>query len=170
MAPTKKAAKVKVQGVTPFLWYEKDCAKAAKLYVSLVQGSRMVSTNPWGCEFELAGQRFMALNGGPGHPHTDAFSIFVSVRTQAEVDTLWNALTKDGGAPGRCGWLVDKYGISWQIIPERLMELLWNKDPRVAEASMKAMMKMNKIEIADLDAAAAAAKGATKARRSKGAS
>jgi predicted 3-demethylubiquinone-9 3-methyltransferase (glyoxalase superfamily) len=158
MAPTKKTTKVKVQGVTPFLWYEKDCVEAAKFYVSLVQGSRMVATSQWGCEFELAGQRFMALNGGPDHPHTDAFSIYVSVQTQAQVDTLWDALTKNGGRQVQCGWLVDKYGVSWQIIPERLMELLWSKDPQVAQASMQAMMKMKRIEIAKLDAAVAAVK------------
>lgn len=153
-----KAAKVKAQGVTPFLWFEKDCEKAAEFYVSLFQGSRIVSRNPMGCEFEVAGQRIMALNGGPDYKLSPAFSLFVSVKTQAQVDALWKALTAKGGEESRCGWLVDRFGVSWQVIPERLTDLLGDEDPEVAQAAVGAMMKMGKIEIAELDAAVAAAK------------
>ena len=150
-----KTPKVKVQGVTPFLWFEKDCVKAAESYVKLFHGSRIVSRNPMGCEIELAGQRVMMLDGGPIYKLSPAFSLFVSVRTQAQVDALWEKLTADGGEESRCGWLVDKFGVSWQIIPERLTDLLAHKDPKVAQAAVGAMMKMAKIEIADLDAAVA---------------
>jgi predicted 3-demethylubiquinone-9 3-methyltransferase (glyoxalase superfamily) len=157
--------KVKVQGVTPFLWFEKDAQRAAEFYVSILQGSRIVSTNPMGCEFEIAGQRVMALNGGPAHKLTPAFSLFVSVETQAQVDDLWKRLTTNGGREQPCGWLTDRFGVSWQVIPERLMDLIGHKDPEVAQAAVAAMMKMRKIEIADLDAAVAALK--PKPRRRK---
>lgn len=152
----KPTRKIKVEGVTPFLWFDKDAVRAAEFYVSLLQGSRIVSANPMGCEFELAGQRFMALNGGPTYRLTPAFSLFVSVETQAQVDELWSRLTADGGAEDRCGWLVDKFGVSWQIIPDRLTDLLHHKDPDVAQAALQAMLKMQKIDIAALDAAVAA--------------
>jgi predicted 3-demethylubiquinone-9 3-methyltransferase (glyoxalase superfamily) len=158
-------AKTKVRSVTPFLWFEKDCERAAEFYVSLFQGSKIVSTNPMGCEFELAGQRVMALNGGPAYKLTPAFSLFVSVETQAQVDELWSRLTADGGQEQPCGWLVDKFGVSWQIIPERLMDLLAHKDARVAQAAVGAMMKMKKIEIAKLDAAVAALKPKARSRK-----
>lgn len=150
-----KPAKVKVQSVAPFLWFEKDAIRAAEFYVSLVAGSKMLDTNPMGCEFSLAGQRVMALNGGPHYKLTPAFSLFVSVKTQAQVDGLWSALTADGGEESRCGWLVDKFGVSWQIIPDRLLELLQHDDPRVVEAATEAMLKMGKIDIEALDAAVA---------------
>lgn len=153
MAVTKP--KVKVQGVTPFLWFEKDAVRAAEFYASVFQGAKVVSTNPMGCEFEIAGQRIMALNGGPVYELTPAFSLYVRVKTQAQVDELWKRLTSGGGREDRCGWLVDKFGVSWQIIPDRLTELLFHEDPRVAQAATDAMLKMQKIEIAALDAAVA---------------
>ena len=156
--------KVKVQGVTPFLWFEKDAVKAAEFYATVFQGAKVVSTNPMGCEFEIAGQRIMALNGGPVYELTPAFSLYVRVKTQAQVDALWKKLTS-GGREDRCGWLVDKFGVSWQIIPDRLTELLFHKDPKVAGAATEAMLKMQKIEIADLDAAVAAV---TPAKKRKG--
>lgn len=161
-----KPPKVKVQGVTPFLWLEKDAVRAAEFYVSIFRGSKMVGTNPMGCEFELAGQRIMALNGGPHYKLTPAFSLYVSVRTQAQVDALWKRLTSGGGSEDRCGWLVDKFGVSWQIIPERLTDLLFHEDPKVAQAATQAMLKMRKIDIAALDAAVRAVE-APKARRNK---
>jgi predicted 3-demethylubiquinone-9 3-methyltransferase (glyoxalase superfamily) len=162
MSAPRTSTKVKVQSVTPFLWFEKGCARAAEFYATLIQGSRIVSKNAMGCEFELAGQRVMALDGGPVFELSPAFSFFVSVRTQAQVDALWSRLTANGGKESRCGWLTDKFGVSWQIIPHRLTDLLADKDPDVAQAAFGAMMKMGKIEIADLDAAVAAVKQKTR--------
>lgn len=165
MATKTKATKIKAQGVSPFLWFEKDCEKAAEFYVSLLQGSKIVSRNPMGCEVLLAGQRVMMLNGGPHYKLTPAFSLYVSVKTQAQVDALWERLTAKGGEESRCGWLVDRFGVSWQIIPDRLTELMGDRNPEVAQAAVGAMMKMAKIEIAELDAAVAAVK--PKPRRRK---
>jgi len=158
------ATKVKVQGITPFLWFEKDAEKAARFYVSLFQGSKIHSASPMSVEFSLAGQEFYALNGGPYYKLTPAYSMFVRVKTQKEVDRLWEALTK-GGEESQCGWLVDKFGLSWQIIPDRLTELLSHKDPKVAQLATQAMMKMQRIDIAALDAAVGAAKPKKAARK-----
>lgn len=161
--------KVKVQGVTPFLWFEKDAEKAAAFYATVFQGARVVRTSAMGCEFEVAGQRIMALNGGPTYELTPAFSLFVSVKTQAQVDALWKRLAANGGQESRCGWLVDKFGVSWQIIPERLTDLLGHKDPEVTQAATAAMLKMGKIEIADLDAAVASLKPRARRASARGA-
>ncbi|HUR67983.1 MAG TPA: VOC family protein [Candidatus Thermoplasmatota archaeon] len=152
--PSSKIVKTKVVGVTPFLWFDKDAEKAARFYVSLLEGSKVVSATPMSVEFTLAGQDFYALNGGPTYELTPAFSFFVVVKTQAEVDRLWDALTADGGKESRCGWLVDRFGVSWQIIPQRLTQLLSHKEAKVQRASFAAMMTMGKIDIAALDAAA----------------
>lgn len=159
-------AKIKVQGITPFLWFEKDCERAAEFYIKLFVGSKMVSRTPMGCEFELAGQRIMALNGGPHYRLSPAFSLFALVKTQAEMDALWTQLSA-GGEEQPCGWLVDKFGVSWQVIPERLTSLLAHRDPQVQQAAVDAMMKMRKIDIADLDAAVAAVRPAKTVRRVK---
>ncbi len=150
----KNANKIAVQGITPFLWFDKDAEEAARYYVSIFKNSKVVSATPMSVEFNLAGQDFYALNGGPTYKLTPAFSMFVLVKTQKEVDHLWKTLTK-GGEESMCGWLVDKFGVSWQIIPERLTELLGHKDPEVAGAAAQAMFKMRKIDISDLDAAVA---------------
>jgi predicted 3-demethylubiquinone-9 3-methyltransferase (glyoxalase superfamily) len=151
-----EAVPVKVNGVKPFLWFDGQAEEAARLYVSLIAGSKVVSANPMSVVFELAGQPFYALNGGPHYQLTPAYSMFVSVDTQEQVDTLWEALTADGGHPDRCGWLVDRYGLSWQVIPRRLEQLLGHRDPAVAQRATQAMLKMGKIDIAALDAAAGA--------------
>jgi predicted 3-demethylubiquinone-9 3-methyltransferase (glyoxalase superfamily) len=149
-----KGAKVKVNRVTPFLWYERDADAAARFYVSLFQGSRIRSQGPMSTSFSLAGQDFIAFNGGRDLRLNPAFSMFVEVTTQEEVDRLWTALTADGGEEGRCGWLVDRYGLSWQVIPKRLPQLLFHKDPKMAQRAMQAMLKMGKIDVAELEAAA----------------
>lgn len=105
-------------------------------------------------EFTLAGQRFTGLNGGPLFSFTEAVSFQIACEDQAEVDRLWDALCADGGAPGPCGWLKDRFGLSWQIVPKRLHELIKDADPERARRGMSAMMKMSKIDIAGLDAAA----------------
>ncbi|HEV2318046.1 MAG TPA: VOC family protein [Thermoplasmata archaeon] len=155
--------RVVVDSVTPFLWFDRDAQAAAKLYTSLIQNSRITEVSrvrPGGpvltVAFELNGQRFLGLNGGPIYPHSPAFSIFVTCRGQREVDRLWTALTR-GGEESRCGWLVDRFGLSWQIIPRRLLELLQDRDPRRARRATEAMMTMRKIDVPALEAAVAAA-------------
>jgi predicted 3-demethylubiquinone-9 3-methyltransferase (glyoxalase superfamily) len=146
-------AKISVNGITPFLWYDDNAEEAARFYVSIFKGSKIVSASPMSVEFNLAGQDVFALNGGPHYKLTPAFSMFVSCRTQKDVDHLWETLSK-GGEKSRCGWLVDKFGLSWQIIPTRLPELLGHKDPDVAQRAAQAMMKMKKIDIKALERAA----------------
>lgn len=178
----KKAARaspVRVQSVRPFLWYNDQALEAARFYVSLFEGSRVVDEGPMSVELDLAGQRVIAFNGGPHYALTPAVSLMVTVRTQREVDDLWGRLTAGGGQESRCGWLVDRFGLSWQIIPERLPQLLFHDDPEVAKRAMEAMMKMGKIDVAALDAAVAdvigrkapkkkaASKGAKKAGAAK---
>ena len=103
---------------------------------------------------ELHGQEFMLLNGGPSFTFSEGFSLFVDCEDQAEVDELWEKLTADGGEPGRCGWLTDRFGVSWQIIPRRLNELLGDEDPGRAQRAMEAMLEMRKIDVAELERAA----------------
>lgn len=145
--------------ITPFLWFDDNAQEAIELYASVFPGGRVVTRQdgPDGKLFtatiELAGQRITVLNGGPGHPLTDAASLFVSCADQAEVDEYWDALTADGGAPGPCGWLTDRFGLSWQIIPDALGRYLSDPDPVKAQRVMQAMLQMSKIEVAELDAA-----------------
>ena len=140
------------QKITTFLWFDDNAEEAARFYVSIFKGSKLVSATPMSVEFNLVGQDFYALNGGPYYKLTPAFSMFVSVKTQKEVDFLWDTLSK-GGEKSRCGWLVDKFGLSWQIIPTRLTELMGDKDPVKAGRVVKAMMGMAKIDIKGLEAA-----------------
>jgi predicted 3-demethylubiquinone-9 3-methyltransferase (glyoxalase superfamily) len=140
--------------ITPFLWFDNNAEEAANFYTSLFKNSKVLIVNRVGgkvmtVSFELEGQKFIGLNGGPHYHFTEAFSMFVSVETQEEVDHLWNKLT-EGGSENRCGWLKDKYGLSWQIIPNALTELMSDRDPEKSTAVFQAMMKMNKIVIADL--------------------
>jgi predicted 3-demethylubiquinone-9 3-methyltransferase (glyoxalase superfamily) len=140
--------------ITPFLWYDNNAEEAANFYASIFKGAQVLNVNRVDgkvltVNFEIAGQRFMALNGGPLFPFTEAFSIFVSCDTQEEVDEYWNKLLA-GGTASRCGWLKDRYGLSWQIIPKALMELMGDPDLKKSNAVFQAMMKMDKIIIADL--------------------
>ena len=153
--------------ITPCLWFDGDAEKAAKFYVSLLPDSRIdkvqknVSDGPAGkagsvlvVEFTLAGQRFMALNGGMKVDYTHAISFSIDCQGQAEVDRLWSQLSK-GGKEIRCGWLTDRYGVSWQIVPSILPKLLADPDKAKAQRAMAAMMKMVKLDIAGLEKAAA---------------
>jgi len=152
------------QKITPFLWFDSQAEQAANFYVSLFPNSRIVSVARYGdggpgpkgqvmtVAFELAGQRITGLNGGPRYKFTEAFSFVVNCETQAEIDKLWTKLG-EGGQPSMCGWLKDRYGLSWQIIPTKLPELLQDKDPEKAKRVMQAMLKMTKIEIAELEEA-----------------
>ncbi len=142
--------------VTPFLWYDDDLGAALDSYgrvfgdIKADVQQRTPDGGVFVAAFEIAGQRVMAMNAGPGHPHTDAFSFFVSVQGQDEVDRYWDAFLADGGSPTACGWLDDRFGISWQIVPEELMAAVSDSDPAKAEYARQAMYRMQKIVIADL--------------------
>jgi len=136
--------------ITPFLWFDGKAEEAMNFYTSIFKNSKIVSVSRVGkkvmsATFRLNGQEFIALNGGPQFKFTPAISFFVSCKTQREVDKLWEKLSK-GGEKGRCGWLKDKYGLSWQIIPSILGELLGVKDPAKSERVWKAMRQMDKID------------------------
>ena len=148
--------------ITPFLWFDDKAEEAIRFYSGIFPGAKVIEENrgPDGAlffaTFELAGQRIYAMNAGPQFPFTEAISFFVAVDGQDEVDKYWNALTADGGEESQCGWLKDKYGLSWQIVPEALMRYQADPDREKAGRVVQAMLKMRKIIVADLDAAAAA--------------
>jgi predicted 3-demethylubiquinone-9 3-methyltransferase (glyoxalase superfamily) len=131
--------------VTPFLWFDNKAEEAAKFYVSIFKNSKLLSPTT----FQLDGQEFIAFNGGPHFAFTPAISLFVNCETQEEVDELWEKLS-EGGVKERCGWLKDKFGLSWQIIPSVLVKLMHDKDPEKSARVRKAMLQMNKIEIEGL--------------------
>lgn len=141
--------------ITPFLWFDGNLQQAVSFYASVFKQARIISTTPMSAEFEIEGQRFMGLNAGPQYKFNEAVSFFISVQTQEEVDYYWDALTADGGAEGQCGWLKDRFGLSWQVVPEALGRLLRDGDRGRVERTMGAMLKMNKLIIADLETAAA---------------
>jgi len=147
-----------VPTITPFLWFDGRVGEAVEFYTSLFDDSALVDSSPgpdgelFMATFTLGGREFMILNGGPHYDLNPAFSMFVSVPTQAEVDHYWDALCA-GGEPGRCGWLVDRFGLSWQIVPEALGTLMGDEDPVRAGRVRDAMLAMSKIDIAGLQAA-----------------
>ena len=143
-----------MQKITPFLWFEGNALEAAEFYVSIFKSSKIINASPMTVTLELEGQELMILNGGPHHKLTPAVSLFVHCETQPEIDDLWTKLTADGGTEGKCGWLVDKYGLSWQLVPSILGELLSDPDKAKSQRVMAAMLKMNKLEIAILEQAA----------------
>ena len=150
-----------MQKITPFLWFDNNAEEAMNFYTSIFKNSRIVSVSRYGDAgpgpkgavmtgtFEVEGQRFMALNGGPLFKFNESISFFVNCETQEEVDDLWRKLTA-GGQESRCGWLKDKFGVSWQIIPSILGQLLGDKDPEKSKRVMQAMLKMGKIDIEGL--------------------
>lgn len=147
------------QKITTFLWFNDQAEEAMNFYTGLFDNSRIISVKRVGEKvvtgtFDLAGQQFMALNGGPQFPLTEAVSLFIKCDTQEEVDFFWNKLTADGGQESRCGWLKDKFGLSWQVIPTRMGELLGDPDPARADKAFQAMMQMGKLDIAALEKAA----------------
>jgi predicted 3-demethylubiquinone-9 3-methyltransferase (glyoxalase superfamily) len=157
-----------MQQITPFLWFNDQVEEAVNFYVSTFKKSKIVSVARYGEEggkvsgkpkgtvmtatFELNGQTFMALNGGPQFKFTEAISFFVNCETQEEVDNLWDKLS-EGGAKGQCGWLKDRFGVSWQIVPTVLGRLLGDKDPQKSKRVMQAMLHMTKIDIRALQKA-----------------
>ena len=154
--------------IVPCLWFEREAEEAANFYAGLLPDSQVdqvwrspaeTPSGPAGMalvvHFTLAGQKFQILAGGPADFHfNESISFAVACEDQAETDRLWDALTANGGEPGPCGWLKDRWGMSWQIIPKRLGELTGDPDPERARRAMEAMLKMGKIEIADLERAA----------------
>jgi len=154
-----------MQKITPFLWFNDNVEEAVKFYVSIFRKSKILSTTRYGdagpgpagsvmaMTFQLEGQIFYALNGGPMYSFTPAISLFVNCKTQKEVDRLWKKLS-EGGQEQPCGWVKDKYGLSWQIIPDILGKLIGHKDRATASRAMQAMLKMSKIDIKALRAAA----------------
>ena len=162
--------------IKPCLWFNGQAEEAANFYVDLFPDSRInnvarspaeTPSGPEGMvltiDFTLAGEDFQGLNGGPDYKFNEAISFSVDCADQAEVDRLWDALTANGGEPGPCGWLKDRWGVSWQIVPRRLGELLSDSDPDRSRRAMEAMLKMGKIDIAGLEAAADGADGAAPA-------
>ncbi|MGZ5188767.1 MAG: VOC family protein [Bacteroidia bacterium] len=146
-----------MQKITPFLWFDNNCEEAMNFYTSVFKNSKIhnIQRGPDGKAFtgtfNLDGQEFMALNAGPTFKFNEAVSFFVNCKDQEEVDYYWDKLTADGGEESRCGWLKDKFGLSWQIVPEALGRYLSDPDPKKANNAMQAMLKMNKIIVADLE-------------------
>ena len=148
--------------ITPFLWFDTQAEEAMNFYAGVFKRSKVLSVNRaqgkvMSVEFELEGQKFMALNAGPMYKFTEAVSFFVACETQLEIDNLWDKLTAEGGSPSRCGWLKDKFGLSWQIIPTALGRLLNDKDPGRAGRVMNAMLQMDKLDLQRLQEASRAA-------------
>ncbi|MGW4698424.1 VOC family protein [Kitasatospora cineracea] len=154
------------QKITTFLWFDDQAEQAAEFYTSVFEYGRITDVQRYSdagpgeagsvmlVSFELFGQEFLALNGGPAFRFNEAVSLQVDCADQAEVDRYWELLTADGGAPGPCGWLKDRYGLSWQIVPRRMTELLADPDPERARRATAAMLQMGKLDVAALEAAA----------------
>jgi predicted 3-demethylubiquinone-9 3-methyltransferase (glyoxalase superfamily) len=155
--------------ITPWLWFDGQAEQAAEYYASIFPDAKMGEVRrytdggpmPAGtvmtAEFEVAGQPFVALNGGAEFSFNESVSFYVDCQSQEEADQLWERLTADGGVPGQCGWLKDKFGLSWQVIPHELVDIMNDPDPQRVNRAMNAMLKMGRIEVADLRAAADAA-------------
>jgi predicted 3-demethylubiquinone-9 3-methyltransferase (glyoxalase superfamily) len=155
------------QKITPFLWFDHQAEAAAQFYTSIFKNSKILQVSRYGdagpgpkgsvmvVNFQLAGQEFTALNGGPRFTFSEAFSFVVNCENQNEIDEYWSKLTADGGQESMCGWLKDKFGFSWQIVPTELGKLMSAKDPQTASRVMEALLKMRKLDIAKLKAAAA---------------
>jgi len=163
-----------MQKITPFLWFDNNAEEAAQFYVSVFKNSRILSVSRYGdagpgpkgsvmvVSFQLEGQQFTALNGGPQFKFSEAFSFVVSCENQAEIDYYWNKLTSAGGQESQCGWLKDKFGFSWQIVPTALGKLMTDKDPTKANRVMQALLQMKKLDIATLEEAAEGRVAATR--------
>lgn len=151
-----------MQSITPFLWFDKEAEEAANFYVSIFRDAKILTVSRYGdagpgpkgqamvVKFELMGQVFMALNGGPHFKFTEAISFLVDCDAQEEVDYYWEKLLAGGGQPSQCGWLKDKYGLSWQIVPTILGQLMADKEPEKSKRVMQAMLRMVKLDVAEL--------------------
>jgi predicted 3-demethylubiquinone-9 3-methyltransferase (glyoxalase superfamily) len=155
-----------MQKITPFLWFDNNAEEAAQFYTSIFKNSKILNVSRYGdagpgpkgsvmvVKFQLAGQEFTALNGGPQFKFSEAVSFVVNCENQQEVDEYWRKLTANGGQESMCGWLKDKFGFSWQIVPTALGRLMGDKDPQRANRVMQALLKMRKLDIATLERAA----------------
>ena len=144
--------------ITPFLWFDTQAEEAMNLYTSIFKSSKVISINRaqgkvMSVQFELEGQQFMGLNAGPVFKFNEAVSFFVACETQQEIDDLWAKLLADGGSPSQCGWLKDKFGLSWQIVPTALTRMLGDRDAEKSGRAMKAMLQMTKLDLARLQQA-----------------
>ena len=144
--------------ITPFLWFDTQAEEAMNLYTSIFKHSKVISVNRvqgrvMSVTFELEGQEFMALNAGPIYKFNEAVSFFVGCESQEEIDELWAKLIADGGEPSRCGWLKDKFGLSWQIVPTAMTRMLGDKDAEKSGRVMNAMLQMNKLDLKRLQQA-----------------
>jgi predicted 3-demethylubiquinone-9 3-methyltransferase (glyoxalase superfamily) len=139
--------------VSPFLWFVGNMKEAVDFYVSVFKDARVLEMGPMSARFELLGREFLALNAHPHQPFTEAISFFIEVEDQEEIDYYWRALLAGGGKEQMCGWLKDRFGVSWQVIPKALGRYLSDKNRAKAERTMQAMLKMKKIVVADLDKA-----------------
>ena len=154
-----------MQKISPFLWFDTQAEEAANFYTSLFKDSKILNVSRYGeagpgpkgsamtVAFQLAGLQFVALNGGPHFKFTEAISLVVNCDSQQEVDELWSKLTANGGSESQCGWLKDKYGLSWQIVPTAMGKLMSDPDPAKSKRTMEAMLKMKKLDIAELERA-----------------
>ncbi len=154
------------QKITPFFWYDNQAEEAMNFYVSIFKNSRVLGVTRYGksgpgpegsvltAAFELEGQKFTALNGGPRFKFNESVSFVVNCETQEEIDYFWEKLSSDGGQESQCGWLKDKFGLSWQVVPTILPELISSKDPKKSERVMQAIMQMKKLDLAKLKQAA----------------
>ncbi len=161
-APGQDGAVASGQKIAPCLWFDDQAEDAARFYTSIFKNSKIMDVSrydeagprPAGMAmvvtFQLEGQDFMALNGGPEFKFTEAVSFVINCKDQAEVDYLWEQLTAGGGEPGSCGWLKDRFGLSWQVVPTALNEMMTDPDPRKVERATRAMLQMNKLDIAAL--------------------
>jgi len=145
--------------ITPFLWFDDDLADALTFYTGVFPDAEVLESHDFGgqvfvARFRIAGQEVMGMNAGPGHPHTDAFSFWIDCVDQAEVDHYWEALLAGGGTESMCGWLSDRFGVSWQVVPRRLSELMMDPDPARAKRAMDEMLTQVKIDVAALERAA----------------
>ena len=155
-----------MQKITPFLWFDNNAEEAAEFYVSIFKNSKILNVSRYGdagpgpkgsvmvVNFQLAGQEFTALNGGPQFKFSEAFSLVVNCENQKELDEYWSKLTSGGGQESQCGWLNDKFGFSWQIVPTELGKLISAKDPAKTNRVMQAVLQMKKLDIAKLRQAA----------------
>lgn len=144
---------MKFQKITPYLWFDNQAKEAAEFYCSIFDNSKVTSDGGAIIEFELDGTNFIALNGGPEFKFNEAVSFYVLCDDQEEVDRLWNRLTSNGGSEGNCSWCKDKYGVSWQIVPKRFIEMMKTGTPEQMQRVIGAMMKMNKMIIKDFEKA-----------------
>jgi len=163
--PVQAGGEEKMPKVTPFLWYDTQAEEAASYYVSVFKNSKVKAVSRYGeagpgpkgsaltVSFDLDGQDFIALNAGPKYKFTPAVSFVVNCESQEEVDYYWDKLLAGGGRPDRCGWLTDRFGLSWQVVPTVLGKLIADKDPRKSERVMKAMLQMQKMDIGKLESA-----------------